>query len=146
MTNAPESIETDRGLRMLTPLPTPMSRSGNIDAEPARSAQAAPFIEEMQERVDLPGVQLFMHVFGAQMQDAPLRSSRFTIEPGCGTEQDRHAVREIWFVSAGSLDVCYDGAWHRVTAGQAVFFEAWRPHFTRNVGDETAQIFSVWWP
>ena len=146
MTNAPESIETDRGLRMLTPLPTPMARSGNIDAEPARSAQAAPFIEEMQERVDLPGVQLFMHVFGAQMQDAPLRSSRFTIEPGCGTEQDRHAVREIWFVSAGSLDVCYDGAWHRVTAGQAVFFEAWRPHFTRNVGDETAQIFSVWWP
>lgn len=142
MTAAPEPMEADRTARM----PTPMAQGGNIDAQPARSAQVAPFIEEAQETVDLPGVQLFMHVFGAPMQEAPLRSSRFTIEPGCGTQQDRHAVHEIWFVSAGCLDVCYDGAWHRVTAGQAVFFEPWRPHFTRNVGTEMAQIFSVWWP
>lgn len=105
----------------------------------------APFIEEAREAVDLPGVQLFMHVFGAPMQDAPLRSSRFTIEPGCGTQEDRHAVHEIWFVSKGRLDVCYDGVCRHVVAGQAVFFEPWKPHFTRNAGDESAQIFSVWW-
>lgn len=138
MTGAPDPIEADRATRM----PTAMVRSGNVDAQPNPSA---PFIEEAQETVDLQGVQLFMHVFGARMQDAPLRSSRFTIEPGCGTQEDRHAVHEIWFVSAGCLDVCYDGAWHRITAGQAVFFEPWRPHFTRNVGAETALIFSVWW-
>ena len=138
MTGAPETIGADRATRM----PTARARSGNVDAQSNRSA---PFIEEAQETVDLQGVQLFMHVFGARMQDAPLRSSRFTIAPGCGTQEDRHAVHEIWFVSAGCLDVCYDGAWHRITAGQAVFFEPWRPHFTRNVGAETAQIFSVWW-
>ena len=138
MTGAPDPIEADRATRM----PTAMVRSGNVAAQPNPSA---PFIEEAQETVDLQGVQLFMHVFGARMQDAPLRSSRFTIEPGCGTQEDRHAVHEIWFVSAGCLDVCYDGAWHRIMAGQAVFFEPWRPHFTRNVGAETAQIFSVWW-
>jgi quercetin dioxygenase-like cupin family protein len=106
---------------------------------------SAPAIEEAEEAVDLPGVRLFMHAFGDRLGSAPLRSSRFTIEPGCGTGEDRHAVHEIWFVSKGRLDVCYDGEWYRVEAGQALFFEPWRPHFTRNAGDESAQIFSVWW-
>ncbi len=106
---------------------------------------SAPAIGEVEDVVDLPGVRLFMHAFGDRLSNAPLRSSRFTIEPGCGTQEDRHAVHEIWFVSKGELELCYDGEWHRIEAGQAVFFEPWRPHFTRNVGDESAQIFSVWW-
>jgi mannose-6-phosphate isomerase-like protein (cupin superfamily) len=54
-------------------------------------------------------------------------------------------VSEIWFVSRGQLDVCCDGTWHHIAAGQAVFFEAWQSHFARNVGDVDAEIFSVWW-
>jgi quercetin dioxygenase-like cupin family protein len=79
------------------------------------------------------------------MAGAPLRTSRFTIGPGCGTQEDRHAVYEIWFISEGTVDVYYDDDWHRVSAGQAVFFESWKPHFTRNNCDVKAQIFSVWW-
>ncbi|MDP9584445.1 cupin domain-containing protein [Burkholderia ambifaria] len=111
----------------------------------AAAAPIAPRVVETEEAVDLAGVRLFMHAFCERMAQAPLRSSRFTIEPGCGTQEDRHAVYEIWFVSSGQLDVCYDGAWHRVDAGQTVFFEPWRPHFARNVGEADAQIFSVWW-
>lgn len=116
------------------------------DMKPPATAPSAPFIGENEEVVDIRGVRLFMHAFDARMRSASLRSSRFTIEPGCGTHEDRHAVHEIWFVSQGRLAVCYDGEWHRVEAGQAVFFEPWKPHFARNVGTQSAQIFSVWWP
>lgn len=108
---------------------------------------AAPFpvIPEWQEAVDIEGVKLFMHSFADGMASAPLRTSRFTIQRGCGTQEDKHAVREIWFISEGTVNVYYDAAWHRVSAGQAVFFESWKPHFARNNGDVEAQIFSVWW-
>ncbi|OUL67847.1 cupin domain-containing protein [Paraburkholderia hospita] len=106
---------------------------------------ALPVLVESEEEVDLAGVRLFMHVFGHRVAHAPLRSSRFTIQPGCGTCEDHHAVSEIWFVSRGQLDVCCDGTWHHIAAGQAVFFEAWQSHFARNVGDVDAEIFSVWW-
>lgn len=109
------------------------------------SAHGTPLIVEAEEAVDIRGVRLFTHVFDERMRDAALRSSRFTIEPGSGTHEDRHAVHEIWFISSGELEVCYDGEWYRVEAGQAVFFEPWRPHYTRNVGAGNAQIFSVWW-
>ncbi|MCR4465375.1 cupin domain-containing protein [Burkholderia sp. SCN-KJ] len=112
---------------------------------PGAPVSVEPLVVEAEEAVGLAGVRLFMHTFCERMAQAPLRSSRFTIEPGCGTQEDRHAVHEIWFVSNGKLDVCYDGAWHRVDAGQAVFFEPWRPHFARNVGEVDAQIFSIWW-
>ncbi len=112
---------------------------------PPAAVPGAPFIGEAEEAVDIRGVRLFMHVFDARLRSASLRSSRFTIEPGCGTHEDRHAVREIWFVSQGQLEVCYDGECYRVEAGQALFFEPWRPHFTRNIGVERAEIFSVWW-
>jgi mannose-6-phosphate isomerase-like protein (cupin superfamily) len=108
---------------------------------------AAPFpvIHEWQEAVDIEGVKLFMHRFTDGMASAPLRTSRFTIRPGCGTQEHKHAVREIWFISEGTVDVFYDDARHTVSAGQAVFFESWKPHFARNNGDVETQIFNVWW-
>ncbi|RKT10471.1 mannose-6-phosphate isomerase-like protein (cupin superfamily) [Paraburkholderia sp. RAU2J] len=110
-------------------------------------AVVAPFpvIPERQEAVDIEGVKLFMHSFAGGLAGAPLRTSRFTILPGCRTLEDEHAVREIWFISEGTVDVCYDNAWHRVSARQAVFFESCKPHFARNNGGIEAQIFSVWW-
>lgn len=115
--------------------------------EQARQATPplSPAVKEIEEAVDLPGVRLFIHDFAEALAAAPMRSSRFTIEPGGGTQEDKHAVHEIWFVSQGDLDVFYDDAWHQVTAGQAIFFHPWRPHFARNNGDRQAQIFSVWW-
>ncbi len=110
-------------------------------------AVVAPFpvIPEWQEAVNIEGVKLFMHSFVDAMAGAPLRTSRFTIRPGCGTLEDKHAARGSWFISAGTGDVFYGDAWHHVGAGQAVFFESWNPHFARNSGDVEAQIFSVWW-
>jgi len=108
-------------------------------------AAHCPVISESQEAVNLEGVKLFMHSFVDALAGAPLRTSRFTIRPGCGTREDKHEVREVWFISAGTVDVFYDDAWHRVSAGQAVFFESLKPHFATNNGDVEAQIFSVWW-
>ncbi|MFM0696372.1 cupin domain-containing protein [Paraburkholderia graminis] len=108
-------------------------------------AACLPVVPESQEPVDIEGVKLFMHSFAGKMAGAPLRSSRFAIQAGCGTLEDKHAVREIWFISVGTVDIFYGGARHHVSAGQAVFFESWEPHFARNNGDVEAQIFSVWW-
>jgi len=114
-------------------------------ANPNAVAAYLPVVPESQEFVDIEGVKLFMHSFSGGMASAPLRSSRFAIQPGCGTLEDKHAVLEIWFISVGTVDVFYRGARHRVHAGQAVFFDSWEPHFARNDGDVEAQIFSVWW-
>lgn len=54
-----------------------------------------PRVGEDRHIVDIPGVQLFVHRFDEALDSAPLRSSRFTIEPSCGTSEDRHAVHEI---------------------------------------------------
>jgi mannose-6-phosphate isomerase-like protein (cupin superfamily) len=104
-----------------------------------------PLIMERSEAVDVTGVQLFLHDYEQKLADAPLRSSRFTIQPHCGTCEDRHAVHEIWFVSRGTLDICYDGAWYEITAGQAVFFQPWKSHRANNTRDTEVQVISVWW-
>lgn len=108
-------------------------------------AQLVPLVFEMAEPVDLPGVALYMHQFADRLEKAPIRTSRFTIEPRCGTVEDRHSVHEIWFVSRGCLELLYDGGCHRLSAGQAVYFEPWKPHIARNVGPDTSEVFSMWW-
>ncbi|WP_338480785.1 cupin domain-containing protein [Pseudomonas trivialis] len=105
----------------------------------------APVIRETEEPVPLQGVHLYLHHFSGRLTNAPIQSSRFTIEPGCGTEEDKHAVNEIWFISGADLEVYYDGTWHAVKNGGSVYFEPWRPHFVRNNSTTQAQVFSVWW-
>lgn len=49
------------------------------------------------------------------------------------------------YISRGQLNVFYDGEWKEAVAGQAVFFQPWKPHYAKNIGDCAAQIFAVWW-
>ncbi|MGC3525899.1 cupin domain-containing protein [Pseudomonas aeruginosa] len=105
----------------------------------------APFVREAQEPTGMAGVELFLHTYNHPQSSAPIRTSRFTIESGCRTHEDRHAVSELWLISRGTLDVAYDGRSFRVSAGQVVFFEPWKSHFTKNVGEHQAEVFSVWW-
>lgn len=106
---------------------------------------SAPVIRETEEPVALEGVRLYLHHFVGKLSNAPIQSSRFTIDPECGTDEDRHAVNEIWFVSGGDLDVFYDGSWHAIKNGESLYFAPWRPHYARNNGVSQVQIFSVWW-
>ncbi len=105
----------------------------------------APVIRETEEPVALQGVRLYLHHFAGKLANAPIQSSRFTIDPACGTEEDKHAVNEIWFISGGDLQVQYDGTWHTVKNGESLYFAPWRPHLARNRGDTQVQVFSVWW-
>ena len=105
----------------------------------------APVIRETEEPVPLKGVHLYLHHFSGKLANAPIQSSRFTIDPDCGTDEDKHAVNEIWFVSGGDLEVFYDGTWHAVKNGESLYFAPWRPHFARNKGLTQVQVFSVWW-
>lgn len=77
--------------------------------------------------------------------DAPFNASRFTVEPGCASPVDSHAVREIWMVAEGSGELVYDGRSVRLEAGDVFYFEPPKPHQVRNDGALTLVIFSVWW-
>ncbi|KAA6176597.1 cupin domain-containing protein [Pseudomonas fluorescens] len=105
----------------------------------------APVIRETKEPVALQGVHLYLHHFSGKLVNAPIQSSRFTIDPDCATDEDRHAVNEIWFISGGDLNVFYDGTWHAVKNGDSLYFAPWRPHLARNTGTAQVQVFSVWW-
>lgn len=114
----------------------------SIVLQPKRNA---PVILETEEKIELQGVHLFLHTYPGKAADAPMLSSRFTIDPGCGTEPDEHAVSELWFISEGDLDVFYDGRWHTIRNGQTLYFPPWQPHCARNNGAHQVQVFSVWW-
>ncbi len=105
----------------------------------------APVIRQTEEPVAQPGVRLYLHHFAGKLANAPIQSSRFTLDPHCATDEDKHAVNEIWFVSGGELDVFYDGTWHAVRNGESLYFAPWRPHYARNNGTTQVQVFSVWW-
>lgn len=105
----------------------------------------APVVQEVREPTGIDGVELFLHAFVLSLREAPMRTSRFTIDPDCGTREDRHAVSELWFISRGELDVAYDGKCFRIKAGQVVFFPPWKLHSSKNAGKHRAEVFSLWW-
>ena len=110
----------------------------------------APRVSEIFEDVDLPGIVLHELAVAQATErsshQAPLKASRFTIDAGCGTTEDHHAVHELWFIGRGQLDVYYDGTWHQVRRGDVLYFSPWKKHYSKNPGDEQAMVFSVWWP
>lgn len=76
---------------------------------------------------------------------APFKASRFTVEPGCASPVDSHAVHEIWMVAKGSGELVYDERAVRLEAGDVFYFEPPKPHLVRNDGAGPLAIFSVWW-
>jgi quercetin dioxygenase-like cupin family protein len=76
---------------------------------------------------------------------APFSASRFTVQPGCSTPVDSHAVREIWIVSAGEGLLTYDDQQSRIGSSDVLYFEPPKKHVVKNDGVETMVIFSIWW-
>ena len=76
---------------------------------------------------------------------APFKASRFTVETGCISPVDVHAVREIWMVSEGEGELTYDGRSLRIKAADVVYFEPHKPHQVKNDGAGTLVVYSVWW-
>lgn len=108
-------------------------------------AATAPHLPGQPESVDDIGVVLHLIAPSGIVPGAPVSASRFTIEPGCGTREDRHAVHEIWFVAEGSLTIFYDGAWCPAAPGSALYFAPWKTHCSKNTSETSALIFSIWW-
>jgi quercetin dioxygenase-like cupin family protein len=76
---------------------------------------------------------------------APFNASRFTVEPGCASPVDSHAVHEIWMVAEGCGELIYGGLSMRLKAADVFYFEPPTPHQVKNDGSQTLVIFSVWW-
>jgi quercetin dioxygenase-like cupin family protein len=76
---------------------------------------------------------------------APFKGSRFTVEPGCISPVDSHAVREIWMVAEGEGELLYDGRLLRLKAADVLYFEPHKPHQVKNDGTRTLVVYSVWW-
>ncbi|HXU31537.1 MAG TPA: cupin domain-containing protein [Thermoanaerobaculia bacterium] len=96
----------------------------------------------------LPGPGMEVHEIdlapgGASL--APFKASRFTVAPGQSSPVDSHAVHEIWFFTAGSGELTYDGEAHRLAAPEACYFAPHRTHTIRNDGEEEIAVISLWW-
>ena len=76
---------------------------------------------------------------------APFNASRFTVEPGCASPVDSHAVREIWMVAEGSGELIYGDLSVRLNTADVFYLEPPTPHLVKNDGTQTLVIFSVWW-
>jgi len=76
---------------------------------------------------------------------APFKASRFTVEPGCASPVDTHAVHEIWMVAEGEGELVYDNRSLRLRPGDVCYFEPPKPHEVHNDGTTTLVIFSLWW-
>jgi quercetin dioxygenase-like cupin family protein len=77
---------------------------------------------------------------------APFKLARFTVEPGCSTPLDSHAVSEVWFVARGAGELRYDGdQLIRIAEGDAVFLEPPRTHQVFNDGHDTLVVHSIYW-
>jgi quercetin dioxygenase-like cupin family protein len=76
---------------------------------------------------------------------APFKASRFTVDPGCTSPVDSHAVREIWMVAEGEGELLYDGRPSRLKAADVVYFDSHKPHQVTNDGAQTLVVYSVWW-
>jgi mannose-6-phosphate isomerase-like protein (cupin superfamily) len=95
---------------------------------------------------EFSGMRVFeIELFKSGSQIAPFKASRFTVEPGCSSPEDRHEVREIWMVAEGEGELIYDDQTVRISAADVLYFESHKSHLVNNDGDMPLVIYSVWW-
>lgn len=79
--------------------------------------------------------------------DTQLDFELFVIEllPGCEhlSPPHKHGVIEHVVVIEGSMDVLVDGAWHSLSNGEGIRFNANQSHGYRNLTSETATIHDI---
>ena len=77
---------------------------------------------------------------------APIKMSRFSVEPGITTPWDEHSVSEIWVVMSGSGVVEVGKRSEPVSAGEAFYMAPHEPHRAINNSPERLSFMSLWWP
>ncbi|MFD5648743.1 cupin domain-containing protein [Streptomyces sp. NPDC127039] len=76
---------------------------------------------------------------------APVRTSWWSVEPGCTSFPDRHAVQELWLIAAGSGRMSLGDQSLDVRAGQVVFIPSQEPHTVTATGPDALEAYSIWW-
>lgn len=79
--------------------------------------------------------------------DRQLGFDMFVIDlaPGALSESSPHelGVIEHVIVISGRLELAIDGEWHSLAAGEAMRFQADRPHAYRNASSQTVRIHDL---
>jgi mannose-6-phosphate isomerase-like protein (cupin superfamily) len=72
---------------------------------------------------------------------------RFIVKPNKGSIEDKHKVREYWFICKGKGNLSINGmAPVPVKEGQLFFFDSMISHQIHNTSmNENLEILSVWW-
>ncbi|HEB0142962.1 TPA: cupin domain-containing protein, partial [Serratia marcescens] len=93
-----------------------------------------------QDNADMRVVPLFPY-------DRQLGFDMFVIDlaPGALSESSPHepGVIEHVIVISGRLELAIDGEWHSLAAGEAMRFQADRPHAYRNASSQTVRIHDL---
>jgi mannose-6-phosphate isomerase-like protein (cupin superfamily) len=76
---------------------------------------------------------------------APFEVARWMVAPGKANDLDMHASREVWLVISGEGHVRWADQSTKITAGDAIAFDATVAHQVRNTGSEPLRVFSVYW-
>lgn len=91
---------------------------------------------------------MFLHLFdmpGTPDEPVPFYLSRWWLEPGADSGIDQHYVPELWLVAAGHGEMTCGGKRLEVAAGDVISIEPDQPHTLLNTGQDSVEIFSVWW-
>jgi mannose-6-phosphate isomerase-like protein (cupin superfamily) len=111
------------------------------------SESTAPKLGYGESELVGPGVQLkLVELLRSGTPIAPFKASRFTVEPGCRSGLDEHAVRECWIITSGRGHVLYDGQPVPVQADDILYFDSHHSHELVNDGPESIVVYSMWWP
>ena len=83
---------------------------------------------------------------GADEPPAPMKVSRFYLDPGDTSPWDQHEVREVWIIESGRGLLDTGEARVVVERGDGHYFASNVPHRITNEGSEPLYIISMWWP
>lgn len=97
--------------------------------------------EETEPGINVRGIELGRVVGPA----APFNAAQFTVEPGCASAADSHAVHELWIILEGAGELTYDGRRLRVQPSDVLYFEPPKTHWVVNDGPVRMAVMSIWW-
>jgi quercetin dioxygenase-like cupin family protein len=90
-----------------------------------------------------PDSRIALERFITGIPPAGLEVGRVTYEPGADTGHGQHSGQEFLVLLEGGLDVYVGDEQYHLTAGNAIHFDATRPHRGHNTGNLTCVAIYV---
>lgn len=91
------------------------------------------------------GVNTEEPVFAGGLAGAPFGAKRCVVDVGAALPLDRHAEREVWFVTQGQGLLTYKGETAAIQRGDIIAFDSDVPHEFTNTADEPFELVSIYW-